>query len=382
MEYFALLIPILLGIILYVWFDRQMLWWEFLIPFCSSIIIIFIFKYSAETYNVTDKEFMNSPVDYVYHDDEWDEWITQTCSRSCCCDSKGQNCGTETYDCSYRSYHPECWGTIDIYGGEHSMTEFEYKKLTKQFGNESFVEMNRDYYTIDGDRHISKWNRNDINSVELNVSSHNYTNRVQASNSILNYSDMTEDVAKIYSLYDYPEIVYNRQKHILGFNDALGERKMEILSSILGPKKQLASFILVFKNKSLDFGFKQQQYWKNGNKNEFIVCIGIDDKNNVKWCHPFGWTDQKICEVEVRNFVMTQKTLNLPKVVDFMYSDLDKKFVRKQFAEFNYIQVDLTTTQTIWLFVLVTIISVGTSIWVVKNEFDEDYKPGNKKFRY
>ena len=52
--FLALLIPLFTAIILWFWFKHKTAWWEFLIPFAASIIIILIFKFIAEFSKKTD----------------------------------------------------------------------------------------------------------------------------------------------------------------------------------------------------------------------------------------------------------------------------------------------------------------------------------------
>src|ERR1035437_8712691 len=105
----ALLFPFISVFILYIFFKHKTTWWELALPLVFSLLFIIIMKVTIETLQVTSKEYWGSLVSKAEYYEEWNEYIHQTCTRSCCCDSKG-NCGTETYDCSYVQYHPaEYW---------------------------------------------------------------------------------------------------------------------------------------------------------------------------------------------------------------------------------------------------------------------------------
>ena len=232
---------------------------------------------------------------------------------------------------------------------------------------------------------MTTWTGKDAD-IECMVGTHSYENRVQASNSVFNYPEITEQDVKFYSLYEYPGITEGyKQRSILGYGDSTqntAERKMEILNAKLGPKKQIKVFVLLFKNKPSEVAYQQECYWKGGNKNEFIVCIGVDNLMNIKWCKPFSFTEAQETKVETRNFVNEMGKLNLSNITDFLYSEMDKKFQRKHFKDFSYLTVEPKGWQVILTFVLTVIINIGISFWVVGNEFDESNPSGNKYNNY
>ena len=110
---FALLIPIVTAFVLWKLFERKTLWWEFLIPFMVSIVLVIAAKLIVDTAFVRSEEYWGSFVDRVEYYEKWDEWINETCTRECCCDSDGNNCSTETYDCSYCRTHSPEWILIN-----------------------------------------------------------------------------------------------------------------------------------------------------------------------------------------------------------------------------------------------------------------------------
>ena len=95
----ALFIPLVVAVAFYILYHKKIVWWEMLLPFIATIIIILIFKYSSVAILTKDSEYWGNYITEIRYYEPWDEYIHQTCTRSCCCDSKGENCSTETYDC-------------------------------------------------------------------------------------------------------------------------------------------------------------------------------------------------------------------------------------------------------------------------------------------
>jgi hypothetical protein len=379
----ALLVPIIISLVLFLFFKHKTLWWEFLLPFAAALIVGFIFKFAGEYSRTIDTEYWSGTIVKAEYYEEWDEYIEQTCSSTCCCDSKGNNCQTTYYDCSYVDYHYPYWVVSDNNGETRRVSEQEYKRLVKRFGNQKEVELGRDYHSIDGDKYITYWDNRDV-TLECMVTKHSYENRVQASSSTFNFEDVDTTEITHYGLYKYPNITgYYDQVNLLGNHPKWKEmnRKLEILNAKLGNKKQLKTFVLIFDSKLREAGLKQEAYWKGGNKNEFVICIGLDGNGNVAWCHPFSWTEAQITKVNIRSFVESQKKLELNSVIDYSYKELESNFIRKPFADFSYLTVEPTGWQIFWTFIITLLVNVGVVVYVIQNEFDEQTEKINARWR-
>lgn len=251
-----------------------------------------------------------------------------------------------------------------------------YERLTQKFNNSSFVDLNRDYHTIDGDKYVTNWPQTD-ETLECMVTEHTYENKIQASDNILNYQKVSEKDILKFKLFDYPKIhSYYKQRNLLGKidNSSVYDRKLEILNANLGRDKQVKIFVLIFRNQTRNAGLKQEAYWKGGNKNEFVVCIGLNDNDEVQWCHPFSWTDVHIAKINVRTFVEeTKGKLNLNQVINHLGNELKTHFIRKPFSQFSYITIEPTFGQIVWTLIIASILNFIVSLWIVNNEFRTDF---------
>lgn len=373
--YGALFIPLIVAIILYKYFSHKTVWWELFVPIIASLIFTFSMKSIIEKVQVSSKEYWGSFVERVEYYEDWNEWITQTCTRSCCCDSKGENCSTETYDCSYCQYHPAIWRIITTNGETVDISKSEYANIKSKFGNESFVDLGRYYYTDDGDEYFSNWNKDSLNAISV-TTLHHYENRVKAADqSVFHFQDVSEEDKVKYNLKDYPEINGNyKMISIIGDSSqdaTIAEAKIQYINGLLGNKKEVRVFVLIFKDQPISAGFYQEWYWAGANMNEFVVCIGIDKERNVKWCKPISWTRSEILKAEVKNFVQNQTKLNLQSVADFMKIKIEEKFVRRSFKEFDYLTVEPPTWAVILAYLLTLAINIGLSSWIIKNEYND-----------
>ncbi len=372
--YGALIIPFIIAIILYKYFNRSIVWWEIFIPIVFSLLFTFIMKFTIERVQVSSKEYWGSLIDRVEYYESWNEYIHQTCTRSCCCDGNGQNCGTESYDCSYVAYHPAYWQIVTTNGEVVTISESEYDKIKHKFNNEQFVELDRNYHTQDGDKYFSRWLADSASAIPV-TTIHHYENRVKAADqSVFHFQKVGLADVKKYALKEYPKITgYYKMVSVIGDSsqDALiADKKLQYANGVLGHKKQVRIFVLIFKNQPIEAGLYQEWYWSGANMNEFVICIGIDKERNVKWCKPISWTRSETLKAEVKNFVQSQKKLNLQAVADYTQIQVDKQFVRRDFKEFNYLTVEPPMWAIVLTYLLTALINIGISWWIINNEYE------------
>lgn len=130
-------------------------------------------------------------------------------------------------------------------------------------------------------------------------------------------------------------------------------------------------WVLVFKNKSRDAGLLQEAYWKGGNKNEFVVTIGIDSlSRKVEWAHVFSWTENQRLKLDVRNFAEEQKKLDLPALAVFLETSLEQSFVRKRFRDFDYLAVENPLFAVLLTFAVTILTNMALSWWAITNKIE------------
>lgn len=388
-EYFALLIPIFFGIVMILFFSKKVTWWEMIVPTLVGLIIIFSMKSCDKASNVSDIEYLSQHVVTAVHEEEWNEWIKKTCSERYACgteshtDSKGHTTTstkycTRYYDCSYCENHPEHWYIIDDSGEQYSISKEYYNKLMQSWHNETFVDMHRHYYTIDGNKYTTTWDKNKSTLVTTHRT-HSYENKVQASHSIYNYADVNDSDKVLYKLFEYPHINNYQQNPIMTYNYFVSQKDQDYANTInglLGKKKQVQYFVCIWKDKPYSSSTMQQAYWKGGNKNEIIVCIGVDKANKVTWTNVFTWSEKDIVRIKIRDYVLGFKgqVINLNMLTDYSYNTIESQWKRKNFHDFDFLEVDLTDTQVTWIYIIVIIFSLGLCVFAVLNDINPDYK--------
>lgn len=365
MIYFSLLIPLITVIVLSIYFPKKVNFLERAIVFVVPIIAIIIAKLVSTATQTRDTEYWNSYGVQATYYERWNEWIEEQC---CAEEDSSGNC-ISWYDCSYCEEHPAYWQITDNLGKTYRYNSRDFERAAVMWNNRNFKDMHRDYHTVDGDAYVTRYDRKFEHTIPI-CKQYTYENRIQCSKSVMNFDDVDTGVIRQYGLYSYP--AYNSIYHynpIQGVSDRKATERLRWHNAHLGKKKQVHMMILVFHDQPIRAALLQEQHWKRGNKNEFILCIGRKKgEKKTKWAKVISWTDVKDVMVRVARKTK-QMEYDMVKIVDMMADEVDKHFIRKQFADFSYIRVEPTTTAIVITYLVTLLVTAIVCIIVIKNRF-------------
>jgi len=365
MIYFSLIIPLITVIFLSWKFPKQVVLWERLLVFIVPIIAIVVSKFLSVASLTNDIEYWNSYCLNSTYYEYWNEWIIKKC---CAEEDTNGNC-IEWEDCSYEEEHQAYWEVVDNIGKTHKYDQCSFEQAAKIWNNRKFMDMHRDYHTKDGDAYITKYDGIFEHTIPI-CEQHTYKNKVQCSRSVFNFENVDTSEIRIYGLFSYPDCNKFNYNPLLGIINDSANYRLRCHNSYLGNLKQVHMMVLVFNNQPYQVALKQEQLWKKGNKNEFILCIGIKD-NKITWTYIISWTDEELLKINVAKKAKKME-YNLTAIIDMMAKEVNNNFVRKKFADFNYINVEPTTTAVIITFIITLIVAVGISLYVVLNDIKSE----------
>ena len=367
----ALLIPFL--VIIVIWYLGQKVppWPVLVVPPLLTATLILLVQGVTEYSQVADTEYWTNWVvkaEYYEHWNElheWDETYTETVPNGT--DSKGKpKTKTVTKKRHHKDVidHPAKWDIIDNDGHCIVIDQAQFETLSGKFKNRKFVAMHHIYHTVNGDKYEAIWPGDDA-SLEAVVTTHTYENRIIASNSIFKFRSIDKHEKESYHLFDYPKVQGYTAPSVLGFSNPSAERKFDILNARYGKSKQIRIWVLVFRNQPLEAAFAQQAYWQGGNKNELVLCIGIDDDNKVLWGHVFSWSERETLKLEVRDLIQEGKELNLSEIATKLEPIVANEWERKHFKDFQYIAVEPTAWAVGVTYTITLLGNVGLLIWFI-----------------
>lgn len=391
--WYAMAIPLLGGLFMLFIHCKKIQWFEWLVLPPVIALMILGMKGCGETVVTRDMEYWGGYITQASFYEFWNEKVSCRHEISCshtkyCTDDKGNSysCGTEhSNDGYYHLYdvddHPEHWEAYDSNGVTHSISESEWDRLVSLFGAKpEFREMNRDYHTKDGNAYDIRWD-GDYNKVEPVVTTHTYINRVQASDSIFNYKPVQN--AKKLGLYEYPDVDGWDAPAVLPSGVYQGEEDLKKLNALLGRKKQVRVWLLVWKNQPEEISRKQQAHWKNGNKNELVITCSVDDDNKIQWVYVFSWTREKKIVVDAQHYLSEMGTLDVRKFSLWLGPQVEDNWVRRPFKDFNYLTVR-PPTWCYWVtYIFAILLTIGWGVWADNREdCDADSGSSDSRYRY
>ena len=97
--------------------------------------------------------------------------------------------------------------------------------------------------------------------------------------------------------------------------------------------------------------------FENGNKNDFIITFGTDSKNNITWCYPFSWSESEKLKIDIRDYILDLGKLDndFYKKIPDISKMIEDQYVRKQFADFSYLTVEISKVGKVFMYVFLAI---------------------------
>ena len=406
--WWVLLVPVIATVFLLGWHRKATNWMELIGMWVISILLIIGGQALADKVGTMRTEYWGHLGIRAEHNEPYSYWTTCTetyaCGETCTGSGSNRTCTTNyctrTYPC-IEDVSRKCY--VDTRKADRfSVSYGKYQELMKRWGGkETFTDMYRERqhgrdlikkgkrgYTGDGNRYTTFWDEKWQTSEPI-VTIHLYENRVAASHSVLNYTPLSEQEIKSYGVFEYPKgsipTVLSRSKRF-----PWGDKYFSYLNGRYGPDRLMRLWVLIFENQDRDAALAQQRHWKNGNKNEFVMCIGIDKAGKVLWGEVFSWTERDELPVLARNYIENIGILTDETMIEFakwVESKICCSFVKPEFTDkYAHLRVD----PPLWIVILVWGIilgaTIGMCIFIVKNELEEgenlnNFRNNNRRYR-
>ena len=351
--------------------------WEFFIPLGVGVMTIFLVKTISENMSVTDTEYWGGWVNKAVYYEPWDERVSCTHAKYRtetydCGDSKSpRTCTREVFDGYQHSYdvdyHPSHWEVIDSNGETWNISESTYNYFAALYKSNNFVELNRSYHSIDGDSYEATWN-GDWGTLSPTTKRHSYVNKVANSTNVYEFRHIEKNKTPV---FDYPNEEGFNVQSVLSTSYWSNSKEIDKINAKLGAKKKVRVWVLIWEgHQDRQVALDQEAYWKGGNKNELVICINVNSKFDptVNWCHVFSWSDSEELKTSIKSFVsIDNNQLDLKKLSEFLQPEIESKWVKKNWHEFDYLEVQTPGWALVLIWSLVSALTIGTSLWCIMN---------------
>ena len=365
----AYLVPVLSCLLLYFGFHFEGEWQFYAILFGGGEVLVALLHWAFFSSLSSCKEYLGGIVTSIYYEEPWTEIVIH---RETYTDSNGK---TRTRIRKEYKDHPEEYSFYTSIGTYSDISASDFRKIRDLWNVPGHTDIWRDEKIKGGIRMGCHYDFYDMNPSCIEDNTYwvpvtvkrNYKNKIRSSNSIFKFQKISKSEAEQLGLPDYPELigfdapcVLSEDFEVLSYPDRLFRK----FNAGVAPRAQMRLYILLFEaDKGVGISELQRAYWQGGNKNEFVICIGLDHLRHVAWAHAFSWADEQQLEVEVAQWLMQQGYLDWDDLYEWMKSNLPR-WKRKEFKDFDYIRVSLPLKRFLWIFFL-TVLANGVALWFI-----------------
>ncbi|MBR5332975.1 MAG: hypothetical protein IKV32_06750 [Muribaculaceae bacterium] len=375
---FLYLIPLLSCIVLFAVSGSYYEWDVYAWLLGSSMALTGLIHWLMYRYRTRSTEYLGSYIYSIRHDNAWVErqvYIERV--------SDGKGGYREKERVRYIS-HPEEYQYFTSIGTSYYFSRREYNEIRHLWGTPCHHGQICGSHIVNGVRFYQTYEYSDFLSDKPTdnpfenksiyrtmipvTEEHTYVNKIKNSNSIFRFENITRDRATELGLWDYPDNYGRDMSPILGLDvEPFIDEQYRMLNAYYGALHEIRLFLIFFDSSAhgVEIAEKQRAYWKGGNKNEFVVCIGIN-RGVVEWSRAFCWMDEPVLNVKIEDYLRTNPTLDLMTLHRWIREHLGD-WKRKQFSDFKYIRVELNALQYWSLFIL-TIVANAIAVYLLIDE--------------
>jgi hypothetical protein len=288
------------------------------ISVAAAFAIILITLGISKCSNGIDNETLSGRVETAVHIPEWEaEWVEVETDTTT--DEKG-NVQTHTRLVTKNQTHWPKW-YVETTVGKFNITENSFHQICQRHGTVVVQGYRPDYDS--GDRNdYHSYVKDDPEFCDYPVTAQQmWRNPIKDSKSLHSFKEIKDEDAAKMGLYEYPKNETFGSSRMIG-NHAIDIWNWDKMNSAIGAEKKI-NLILV-KIDSVDKAKYLQNYWKNGKKNDIVICYNGPSNKPAEWCYVFGWSKSELVK-------MNLQTLFLDHPVNHDILTKIKEIVRKDF---------------------------------------------------
>lgn len=317
---------------------------NFAILMIVNIILAFTILKISAMIQALDTEIWSGVIESVQHKEEYDEWIPPKKEV----DSNGKAtivAGHWVHHYAENSIKTSDGGWINVNKSMDGMIKF----------NDNYPNTNNElakFYSINSPT----------------ASFHSYHNKLKPkqTTSLYKYEGKITD----YNLPKYPKstIGYIGINRAINFNQQTNELLQQINSNLnYVHNKQVNLMFVKFSNEPKDIVYALQDYWNNGNKNDYIV-VCIENNNIIDFVHIISWTESYDLNIKVENYLTNQTDSDWDKKIQDIGNLIIDNYTRKEMKDYDYIKIEPTMKTFIFGAIVLIIINLIVYYFIIAKE--------------
>jgi len=309
------------------------------------------------------KEYVSGYLCKVLH---YFPWVERVVDRETRYDQNGHS---YTVEVERFVKHPDEYYEVYNISYQPSISGYEFDRMCDRWGTGMYYfDTNHHNCVSGGGGEACDWDGNEDSTYTATIT-HRYNNPLVKSNSLFRNGFISKKKAKELGLFKYPDARGSREQMVIlvhedvaipeDFDSALAE--LQRLNAFCGDVYEIHVFILLFPaDKGIEIASQQRDFWKGLNKNELVVCLGVNDQK-VQWSEAMSWLDNKTLELKIRSYFIDNPVLGLTQFVTWLRSNLEY-WKRKEFKDFDYLKKG-KPSRNYWILLIISIVISGLFVY-------------------
>lgn len=332
-------------------------WWEASLGVVTAAAVaaavMFAFAW-AESY---DREVWSGHAYLARHTPRWRaEWTETETYRD-----RDGNRRTRTVQKS-RNYPPEWWLETTI--GRVDISEGTWDSMSSRHGVDSeaghrphFASGDRlDYSSrVDG-----RSSRVPLYPVHVMVS---WSNPLKGTDSIKLGRPISDEEAAGLGLFRYPSCGNPlRSGRVMG-GAPVDPYRWDQMMALLGPEMKVNLILINFGGRGMQAAVDQRDYWRNGRKNDLVLCYGEG------WSYVFGWSESSLVKEELQDVLLSHPVGD--GILPLLEEEVRDHFQRYEWGKHEGTPRHVKTSAIAVAFALVCLTQVALYWWFHNNSISK-----------
>jgi hypothetical protein len=285
-------------------------------------------------------EVWNNRIVKITHEEKWTTHETRTETYTT---GSGKNQTTHTRTIHYTDTHGPYWKAYTDQGATHTINSGTYNKWMKLWANQKKTGVHKGSSagldrSISGNIYACIWPKT-FETIYPWASIHRYKNKVRMSDSVLKYSEPTEELM---ARYPRPADKRNTEPWVAYSGKVLDMDPMLLrrINADMGYRRQIHALLVTFSGDTPRTVVDDVlTAWQGPNKNELVTFVALDG-SEVKWVEVHSWMDDTTLHAMLRDRLAGQSwaTAEYAKALQDL---VPKYWRRKEFEDFDYLKVSI-----------------------------------------
>lgn len=321
--FLLMIIPVIAGIIAWVKF-KTIDFREAGVSVGSALLLLALALALSKCSDNFDTETHSGRVLEVVHIPEWEaEWTELEIYTTT--DSEGNDEFHTRLVTRHETHWPKWYAETTL--GKISISENFFNLVGKKHGIEKVTGYRPNYDSGDKYDYYS-YVKDDPEYCDYPITQlRAWSNPLKFTKSLHSYKDISDEEASKLKLPPYPKNNMFNSSRLIGGND-IKIWNWDKMNTAIGERDHV-NLILVRLDGGVEKAKNLQAYWKNGKKNDIVICYGGNRGQPAEWCYVFGWSKTELVKLNLQTLFI-EKPVN-----DSIIPDI-KKIIRKDFEPHDW----------------------------------------------